>query len=83
MTCSRYYSIPTDYECHDTDFGVVVVKAFNETYTPIAARNKCTSDANYLHLPIPTSAAQNQWYWNYAQLMGRLGKPKKATFTLF
>ena len=70
MKCSGYYSIPTNYECHDTDFGTVVVKAFNEVYTPTAARDKCTSEANYLHLPIPMSAAQNQWYWNYSQVMG-------------
>ena len=70
MKCSGYYSIPTNYECHDTDFGIVVVKAFTEVYTPTAARDKCTSEANYLHLPIPMSAAQNQWYWNYSQVMG-------------
>ena len=69
MKCTGHYSIPTNYECHDTDFGTVVVKAFNEAYSPTAARDKCTSDASYLHLPIPISAAQNQWYWKYSQHM--------------
>ena len=69
VKCSGYYSIPNNYECHDTDFGTVVVKAYNQLYTATAARDKCSSDANYIHLPIPTSAIQNQWYWNYSQQM--------------
>ena len=70
LKCSGYYSIPNNYECHDTDFGTVVVKAYNQLYTATAARDKCSSDANYIHLPIPTSATQNQWFWNYAQHVG-------------
>ena len=26
VKCSEWYSIPDDYECHDTDFGTVVIK---------------------------------------------------------
>ena len=26
VKCSEWYSIPDDYECHDTDFGAVVIK---------------------------------------------------------
>ena len=47
MKCSGYYSIPTDYECPDSDFGVVVVKAFNGLYTPTTARDKCTSQGSH------------------------------------
>ena len=26
VKCSEWYAIPEDYECHDTDFGTVVIK---------------------------------------------------------
>lgn len=29
-------------------------------------RHKCKADGNNVHLPMPRSAAENQWYKNYA-----------------
>ena len=41
-----------------------MVKAYNELYEPIAAREKCKADGS--HLPTPRSEAENAWYRNYA-----------------
>ena len=70
VKCSSYYSIPSNYQCIDTDFGTVVVKAYNQRYSHTAARDQCSSDANYLHLPVPKSATENQWYYTYSQHVG-------------
>ena len=70
MKCSGYYPIPSNYYCHDSDFGTVVVKAHSHLYGPKSARDKCTSDASYLHLPFPANAAQNQWYKAYSEAVG-------------
>ena len=89
------YPIPYGYECYDTDFGTVVVKAYSQEYGPIDAsrvsteaeffihkathigfigfsvdthfaRHKCAADGNNIHLPMPKSEAENQWYQSYA-----------------
>ena len=73
VKCSGYYSVPNGYECHDSDFGTVVVKAYTESSSPTAARDQCSKDANYLHLPTPTSDTENQWYWAYSQHVGLPG----------
>ena len=62
----KNHPIPPYYESHDTDFGTVIIRAYNGEFLKPAARRKCSKDANYLHLPIPVSEAQNQWYWDYA-----------------
>ena len=70
MKCSGYYSVPTGYDCLDTDFGIVVIKAYTTKHGHRDAKRLCSADASYLHLPAPTSEAQNQWYLKYAKSLG-------------
>ena len=65
--CSKRYNIPDGYECHETDFGTVVIKAYTTELRPDEAHRKCKSDASYLHLPIPENAAQDAWFLNYSK----------------
>ena len=63
--------MPDTYEWIDTEFGAVIVKAYTETtYNLAHAKSLCSNDASYLHLPVPTNEAQNQWYLEYAQKFG-------------
>ena len=70
MKCSGYYSVPKGYDCLDTDFGVVLVKAYTKEHKHRDAKRLCSREASYLHLPAPTSEAQNQWYLEYAKSVG-------------
>ena len=65
--CSKKYKIPDGYECHETDFGTVVIKAFEYQRNPKDARQQCKKDGSYLHLPVPKKDAQNKWFLNYSR----------------
>ena len=63
--CAANYPLPAGYEWHDTDFGVIYTKVYDDFYTADEARALCTADADFLHLPIPTSQRMNTWYFNF------------------
>ena len=69
VKCSSQYSVPPGYSCLETDFGIVVIKSYDQT-TATGARSLCTADADYVHLPMPQNDAQNMWYVNYAKQLG-------------
>ena len=74
VKCSSQYSVPNEYSCLETDFGIMVVKSYNQEQVSAAeARALCAADANYVHLPMPQNAAQNMWYINYAKTLGFSG----------
>ena len=61
VKCSPKYLVPKGYSCLETDFGLVVIKAYNETtVTASEARNLCSADADYVHL---TRGHQNMQYF--------------------
>ena len=71
VKCSSQYPTPSGYSCLETDFGIVVIKSYSEnTVTADEARSLCAADAEYVHLPMPQNAAQNNWYMNYAKKLG-------------
>ena len=63
--CASDYPIPAGYEWHQTEFGVIYTKLYDDVYTAAEARALCTADAGFLHMPIPTSEAMNNWYFNF------------------
>lgn len=62
------YPLPSGYEQHDTEFGVIYTKIYDLELTADEARNICREDAEWLHLPIPTSKYLNDWYFNFIGL---------------
>ena len=71
VKCSAYYPTPSGYSCLETDFGIVVIKLYNQKMvSAVEARNICAADAEYVHLPMPENSAQNMWYVNYAKKLG-------------
>ena len=62
--CASDYPLPAGYEWHQTNFGVIYTKLYDDFYTADEARALCTADASFLHMPIPTSKAMNNWYFN-------------------
>ena len=70
VKCSSKYAVPYGYSCLETDFGLMIIKAYGHKVTATEARRLCAADADYVHLPIPQNGAQNSWYENYAKKLG-------------
>ena len=70
VKCSAQYSAPNGYSCLETDFGIILIKAYTEEVTATEARALCAADASYVHLPMPQNQTQNTWYVNYAKKLG-------------
>ena len=60
VKCSPEYLVPDGYSCLATDFGLMVVKPYNQkNVTASDARKLCAADANYVHLPRGRHAVYN------------------------
>ena len=74
VKCPSQYSVPNGYSCLETDFGIIVIKVYNnKEVTASEARALCAADASYVHLPMPQNRAQNTWYINYAKRLHSKG----------
>ena len=74
VKCSSKYSVPKGYSCLATDFGIIIVKSYNQIeVSAFEARSLCAKDADYVHLPMPINDAQNIWYKNYAKSLDFTG----------
>ena len=50
VKCSPKYLVPEGYSCLETDFGLVVIKAYTKQVTVLEARGLCAADADNVHL---------------------------------
>lgn len=74
VKCSTQYTVPSGYSCLETDFGMMVIKSYNQKkVSATEARALCAADADYVHLPTPKNSVQNMWYVNYAKKLGFTG----------
>ena len=67
-TCEQKYPVPYGYRIQDTNFGRVYYKIHDGLHNIFEARALCKADSSYVHLPIPKSHEQNEFYFN---LVGR------------
>ena len=59
------YPVPAGYEVHNTEFGTIYTRVYDDFYTAGEARALCAADADFVHLPIPDSPFLNQWYFDF------------------
>ena len=62
-----------DYQCSETAFGVVVHKKYVALLGATEARDFCVADGASVHLPIPRSQEENDWYKAAFEAMSRSG----------
>ena len=63
-----------DYQCSETAFGVVVHKKYVALLGATEARDFCVADGASVHLPIPRSQEENDWYKAASRLSGHCKK---------
>lgn len=61
---SEKYPAPAGYTVKDTSFGRVYYKIHDGLHNIGEARDLCSADASFVHLPIPKSKDENKFYYN-------------------
>ena len=55
---------PEGYDEHHTSWGTVWTKVYDDHYTWPEGKALCAADGDFLHMPIPESMEQNDFYFN-------------------
>ena len=55
---------PDGYTEHQTAWGTVWTKIFDDFYTWQEGKDLCADDGDFLHMPIPENIDQNDFYFN-------------------
>lgn len=58
------FPLPEGYTSHDTAWGTVYTKIYDDHYTMQEGQALCAADADFLHMPIPENWDQNDFYFN-------------------
>ena len=66
------HSLPAGYTEHQTTWGTVWTKIYDDHYTWEEGKALCAADGDFLHMPIPENMEQNDFYFN---LVGSNGNP--------